>query len=343
MNKMAKKILLALIAVLVVAGGVAALSAFEAHIINVTAHINIALSSSFLEEPTADDVEYIIRQKPKPIDPADAEWCHTYYPTSPYDPQSPEWSEYLGKCYYPLCSYLSKTDTDPEDQNDGPNIPAFHDLSVETYGRLAKSQDDITDSWTIDLDVPCFEGYCAQDWDHPGWELPVELEGSTFGCDIWVEVTEISRVTLPSGEEETNSVALENKNENGWYVIDDETFGTLVYVVSGPTFDYTFTAQGLNPNTDYSLIYYADPWPGNHPGALIGSGTSDDSGNLNLAGNPDLNMDLPHPDDANYSTGAKIWLVLSSDYDSANNKLTAWNQTEYLFEYNLITYDDTNI
>ena len=58
------------------------------------------------------------------------------------------------------------------------------------------------DEWTIDLVVPCFEGMCGQDWpafvashnpdaDPHDYEAPFELESSTFGCDLWVEVTDI--------------------------------------------------------------------------------------------------------------------------------------------------------
>ncbi len=54
-------------------------------------------------------------------------------------------------------------------------------------------------------------------------------------------------------------------------------------------------------------------------------------------------MDLPDPKDANYPDGAKIWLVLSEDYDAAEKKMTVWNPAEYLFEYELITYDDTDV
>ena len=53
-------------------------------------------------------------------------------------------------------------------------------------------------------------------------------------------------------------------------------------------------------------------------------------------------MDLPHSDDAN-TDGAKIWLVLSSDYDATNTKMIGWDPTEYLYENNLITYDDTDV
>ena len=35
---------------------------------------------------------------------------------------------------------------------------------------------------------------CAQDWTHHGWELPAELESVIFGCDLWIEVTSISRL-----------------------------------------------------------------------------------------------------------------------------------------------------
>lgn len=92
---MKKKISLALIALLAVVGSVAAISAFEAHVINVTAQIEnalevstepidfgtvfpneiayetltIALSDSFAtsSQNRLDDVEYKIVQKPKPV------------------------------------------------------------------------------------------------------------------------------------------------------------------------------------------------------------------------------------------------------------------------------------
>lgn len=133
------------------------------------------------------------------------------------------------------------------------------------------------------------------------------------------------------------------KDPSTWEIIDNGTWAMMVYNEQGPTFEYMLDGHGLKPNIDYSLIYYADPWPGNHPGALIDSGTTDDSGELHLAGSVELNMDLPHPDDANYPHGAKIWLVPSSDYDPLQTKMVAWNPTEYLFEGHLITYDDTQV
>jgi hypothetical protein len=63
-------------------------------------------------------------------------------------------------------------------------------------------------------------------------------------------------------------------------------------------------------------------------------------------------MDLPHPDDANHPDnspaipGAKIWLVLTDDYDDGTNSMTGWQPTKYLFEektWDRVFYDDTDV
>jgi hypothetical protein len=375
---MKKRILLLTAAVVAVAVGVVGMSAFEAHVINVTAQIEnalsvspyeiefgtvfpqeyleesltIALSGSFMAEDRVDDVDYFIRQKPKPLDSADAQLCHNLLPVESYDPNNSAWTTYLAKCYYPLCSYLSKH-PDEEPANDG-SLDAFHEMGMDVAGRLAKSEGDEVDIWTIDLDVPCFEGMCAQDWNHPDWELHPALESQMFGCDLWVEVTGISQALI-----------LENKTADWGIIGGDNTQGILSYNASGETFDYNFTAQGL-VDGEYALIYYADyedrynQWGGDNPGAVIGIGTTDGSGNLVMSGSPDLGIDLPDPQDANsdisnhnycgapdnyaHCTGAKIWLVPTSDLTGGNVlPLTAWNPSSYLFETDLITYDDTGI
>jgi len=138
------------------------------------------------------------------------------------------------------------------------------------------------------------------------------------------------------------------KKDADWIAMWPGAFGILKYNLAGPEFKYLFNGHGLTPKTEYNLIYYADPWPGNFPGALIDSGMTNNGGNLHLKGSIDLEMDLPDPADANHPeydpepllAGAKIWLVLSSDYDG--DKMTAWNPYEYLFEYDRIFYDDTD-
>ncbi len=142
-------------------------------------------------------------------------------------------------------------------------------------------------------------------------------------------------------EQLTGSLVLENKTgDPDWQIIgNDKPKATLTYNLTGPTFDYNLTGKVRLKDTEYCLIYYADPWAGDKPGALIGCGTSV-SRKISFSGSVELGMDLPNSLDQNYPEGAKIWLVTASDYDT--NKMTAWNPDDYLFETGLITYEDTN-
>ena len=165
----------------------------------------------------------------------------------------------------------------------------------------------------------------------------------------------------PAGNSNVAFVELWEKDA-AWQIVEDGAWGKLKYNLEGPTFDFVFNGHGLEANTEYSLIYYADfedrynVWGGNNPGALIASGTSNGGGNIHLMGPVELSMDLPCSPDANidihdYSGppdnyvnahGAKIWLVPSSDYDAVAKKVTAWSPSRFLFETDLITYTDTN-
>ncbi len=262
---MKKKILFG---ALIALGAVVALpmfSAFEAHVINVTArienalsvntkHINfgtvfpqehldqpldVALSGSFMAEGRVDDVKYFIRQKPKcawswttrdgttadPVYTIDEGSTRTGHPR--LDPVGKEYIDCGDAPVRPdgvptdavwgplplLCPYISKH-PDGEPRNDG-ITPAFHEpwhwnghelMWNDTLGYLAKSVADVRDRWTIDLAVPCFGGYCAQDWadfvhkhnttaDPAQYTQPIENEHKIFGCDLWVEVSGVSTTT----------------------------------------------------------------------------------------------------------------------------------------------------
>jgi hypothetical protein len=179
---------------------------------------------------------------------------------------------------------------------------------------------------------------------------------------------------LENKDPDTWQVIVEDESE-------DEIKGTLTYNLSGETFDFVFVGEGLE-DTNYSLIYYADyyesdeqdrytTWGGNYPGALIASGNAVDgtlelSGSLNLR--PDLTpgededgIDLPWPPDGNiedyhydgppdyydHANGAKIWLVPSECYEAGTPgepvcQVTKWEPDRFLFETDLITFDDTN-
>lgn len=241
---------LGLVTLAFVAAGAAGLTAFEAHVINVTAAIenalnvpikaidfgtvfpqekldkqfDVSLSSSFLSENRVDDVDYFLRQKPK---------CGV-----PIANTSPvEYSEFVqvgedaqgnfvcpqGSVALPLlCPYLSKHELTADGgdiaapaENDGPGILAFHGpialadwtmgvaKQYDVQGRMAKSEQDTSDTWDIDLKVPCFGGHCAQDWSSfvlginpsstpASYIQPLQYEHELYGCDLWLEVKGIS-------------------------------------------------------------------------------------------------------------------------------------------------------
>jgi len=218
---MAKKILLGLAAGLLVVAGVAGMAAYEAHIINVTAHIEnalyvhpdkiafgtvfpqeyierdftVELSTSFQEQTRLDDVEYVIKQKPKCINEK-GEYAPVDYATE----RCPE--DY--KPMLSLCPYLSKNDADPIDGNDKSHPSYYHDPdgkpgsgdeycdatpAPDATGVLFRESDPI-DLWKVDLKVPPVEGYVGQDW--PAGCPVVEENDKDYGCDLWIEVTKFS-------------------------------------------------------------------------------------------------------------------------------------------------------
>jgi len=132
------------------------------------------------------------------------------------------------------------------------------------------------------------------------------------------------------------SYFMENKNINSdWSVIaGDAIDATLQYVPDGTTFDYKFRANGLVASHEYCLIYYADGWPGNNPGALLNHGFPDSYGKLILNGNSDIGISMPEASDANYPTGAKIWLLPCSQYNISTRSVIGWSPslTEWLFD-----------
>ncbi len=213
-----KKTLLGLATTLAVLAGVAAFSAFEAHIINVTAHIENALSvspkeinfgtvfpqeyvesnftvnlsESFMGTDRVDDVSYSIKRKPK-CKANDLQNPIQYIPVDYATELCPEgYTAMLG-----LCSYLSVIPQTEETGDVG--IPSYFDGKFLTCnspspnqasGHLSKNEQDINDIWLVDLKVPPVKGFVGQDWPAG---CPTVLEDSKdYGCDLWVEVTGIS-------------------------------------------------------------------------------------------------------------------------------------------------------
>ena len=242
-----KKILVGSLTLLAVVVAIPMFSAFEAHVINVTAKIenalsvntnsinfgtvfpqehldqplSVALSQSFIDEPRVDEVNYFIRQKPKcaittsngtAFDSANTATGHIvvdanapggYTIDCGTEPRALTTGESWG-VLPSLCEYISKEGEDANDET----LASFHTPWTingstidwtDTNGVLSKSGNDTTDNWTIDLAVPCFGGYCAQDWasfvtginpsaDPTNFTQDIANQHKIFGCDLWVEV-----------------------------------------------------------------------------------------------------------------------------------------------------------
>jgi hypothetical protein len=142
----------------------------------------------------------------------------------------------------------------------------------------------------------------------------------------------------PAGKSNIAHLYLFEKDPATWEIVENGSWGKMQYTLTGSEFDFVFNGHGLENGSEYTLLYYPDPWPGN--GLIrLGTGTACDEMDVHITGSVDTG-DLPTADDEN--EGAKIWLVLSSDVDCVNQTMVGWNPTEYLFEYDLITFDDTD-
>ena len=225
----------------------------------------------------------------------------------------------------------------------------IYDLFINDQVIIAEENelrlDDINCTWIyLGTLQPGEEMNVCQSYHLMTWENSQIPEITNWAQGDWISFDiELYGVQVDGPSPETGVLILENKDANTWEPLyNDGVKGKLTYNLAGSTFDYTFEATGLKPTTEYSLIYYADPWPGCHPGALIATFTTDGDGNIApTSGSANIGFDLPDPGDKNYPAGAKIWLVPSSDYDPSTKSMTAWNPSEYLFGMNLIHYDFT--
>ena len=146
----------------------------------------VAMSDSFLNEG-GKEVDYTIKYKPKPRDPIDTDFCHQNVPLNPGNPSDP----YYTKCYPLLCNLLSSVPDNSPPNDTGVAVP--HEIGAVGIGRLAVAENDTLDDWKVDLEVPCFQGMCSQSYNPAvsGLPLPTDLESQDFGCDLWIEVTNV--------------------------------------------------------------------------------------------------------------------------------------------------------
>jgi len=143
----------------------------------------------------------------------------------------------------------------------------------------------------------------------------------------------------PAGKSNTGHLYLHEKDPGTWEIVDGGAWGKMKYNLSESTFDFVFNGHDLEPGWSYTLIYYPDPWPGNNL-ICLGDGIANEEGDVHIMGSVDTGA-LPTDEDTAPLGGAKIWLVLSDDVN-CGMKMTGWNPTEYLFEHDVITFDDTD-
>jgi len=172
-----------------------------------------------------------------------------------------------------------------------------------------------------------------------GWTMEVSQSyHMNPGTTNWAQGDIMTFVMEVIGEQLQGELNLENKSgDPDWFSdYNDAMKGHLSYKVKDSTFKYTLTAAGLKANTDYSLIHFVDPYPGNGAGSVgeIGKAMTDGSGNLAIAGDKELGVHM---------INAKIWIVPSSDYDATAKSMTAWNAADYLFETGMIDYYDADL
>lgn len=172
--------------------------------------------------------------------------------------------------------------------------------------------------------------------------LVVALTGVIFaGVAAGANLTKGRIPNGPAGRSPIAHLYLYEKDPATWEIVEDGAWGKMKHNIYGTSFNFVFNGHGLEVGYDYTLIYYPDPWPGS--GLIcLGSGIADIEGNVHIQGSVDTG-DMPSIDDANFDSGAKIWLVLTDDVDCVMTEMIGWNPAEYLFEYDLINFDDTDL
>ncbi len=141
---------------------------------------------------------------------------------------------------------------------------------------------------------------------------------------------------------------LYEKNPVTWKIIGDGAWGKMTFF-NTENGKFVFNGHGLEPNTGYTLISYEEPedqdyWS-THSIIELGSVMSNDEGNVHIMGELRLIINEYAGDaegDYQNEQGAKIWLVLSDHINDDGTQMTAWNPTEYLFEYDLINPESSS-
>ena len=123
-----------------------------------------------------------------------------------------------------------------------------------------------------------------------------------------------------------------NANTSYTWDVDGTSSDTFSLVYTGIGAGYTLVctagscSSGSGQEFDLTVTSLSSAWP--HQVEVIGEGIANDEGNVHMSEDFDFSS---VPWDLDLNSGAKIWLVKSSDL--VDSKLSGWNPSEYLFEY----------
>jgi len=130
----------------------------------------------------------------------------------------------------------------------------------------------------------------------------------------------------------------------------------MEYKSSGPIFKFEFEGHRLAPGS-YTLIYYPENFASGSRLIYLGSDIANKGGHVHIKGSLDTgSLPAPYASDFNCipglddqgtlicleGSGAKIWLVLSSDIcfrDDSAPYMKNWNPDKYLFGDDLIIFN----
>lgn len=214
-------------------------------------------------------------------------------------------------------------------------IPESHEVRIDNVNGIWIK---IATNLAPNAELVVSQSYHLKAWnDAAEDQITNWAQGDVMTFDIELVAMQLT-APAPNGAQ-MGTLVLDNKNTTTWDPIVDNTLGTLTYNTSGDTFNFTLSANGLTSSDIYRLIYYPDPWAATKTVYLIGTSMTANSGSINQSQNVELSMDLPKDNtDNNFPVGAKIWLVPES---SLSGTTLSWvNTDKFLFEMNLISYDD---
>ncbi|MDP2967529.1 MAG: TasA family protein [bacterium] len=149
----------------------------------------------------------------------------------------------------------------------------------------------------------------------------IEVKAEQLQGTAWLE-----NKTLPDG------------GQGPWKIVHgDGIYGTLTYKVKNPRFDFSFTGKApLASHTYYLIAGWKVVGTGYDVDTVLGSGTTDGTGNITITGNPELGKDMKN---------VKVWLVPAENWSGSEVTWGGWPGcvANFLWETGLIWYDDTGI